>query len=213
MSHYKLLTGFVFVNLVGAGLAALVLRPVDKKPLPVLKGHHYWANHVAFSPDGKVLASAAGMLDRAGEVTLWDMVSGEAKLHLELTPGTVYAVAFSPDGALLATAHEDDMVRLWDTTNGRQVRTLSGHTDRVCAVLFSPDGKSLASNSRDYSVRLWDLASGRQRWVASGFGQMAFSRDNQLLLAGGGPRGTIRIWDVATGREKAPLEGCSMWVL
>src|SRR5207244_4381157 len=102
MSHYKLLTGFVFLNLAAAGLGALVLRPVDKKPLPVLKGHHYWVNHVAFSPDGKLLASAAGMLDRAGEVTLWDMVSGEAKLHLELTPGTVYARAFSPRCSLPA---------------------------------------------------------------------------------------------------------------
>src|SRR5437660_5340109 len=171
MRHYKLIAVFAAVNLLAASLGIVAFRDSDKQPLPVLKGHHYWVNHVAFSPDGKLLASAAGMLDRAGEVTLWDMAGGEEKLRLDLTPGAVYAVTFSPDGAMLATAHEDDTIRLWDAASGRPLRALSGHTDRICAVLFSPDGKMLASNSRDYTVRLWDVKSGRQRWRASRFGQ------------------------------------------
>src|SRR2546421_2115748 len=112
MRHYKLIAVFAAVNLLAASLGIVAFRDSDKEPLPILKGHRYWVQHVAFSPDGKLLASAAGMLDRAGEVILWDVATGEERLHLGGHNGAVNAVAFSPNGALLATANEDHTVRL-----------------------------------------------------------------------------------------------------
>ena len=76
--------------------------------------------------------------------------------------GGVQAVAFAPDGRLLATAGDDGTVRLWDPATGNQVRELTGHTDRVLAVAFAPDGRLLATAGDDGTVRLWDPATGNQ---------------------------------------------------
>ncbi len=76
---------------------------------------------------------------------------------LEGHTGWVLSVAFSPDGALLASGSNDNTVRLWRVSDGAQLRTLEGHTDEVRSVAFSPDGRLLASGSRDGTVRLWGV--------------------------------------------------------
>ena len=72
----------------------------------------------------------------------------------------VTSVAFSPDGALLASASRDNTVRVWDAATGAAVKTLEGHTQEVMSVAFSPDGALLASASWDNTVRVWDAATG-----------------------------------------------------
>ena len=78
--------------------------------------------------------------------------------------GAVTAVAFSPDGRLLASAGGDGTVRLWDPATGAEQATLTGHNGRVDAVAFSPDGRLLASGGDDGTVRLWDPATGAEPW-------------------------------------------------
>jgi hypothetical protein len=110
-------------------------------------------NSIAFSPDGRRLASASA--DKT--MRLWDVASGAAVRTLEGHQDAVNGVAFSPDGRWLASASADKTVRLWDVASGAAVRTLEGHQGWVFGVAFSPDGRRLASASRDKTVRLWDL--------------------------------------------------------
>jgi len=105
---------------------------------------------VAFSPDGKLLASAGS----DAVVCLWEVSTGEGVHRLVGHTDEVEAVAFSPDGKLLASGARDKMVRLWEVSTGSPVRALKGHTSWVRDVAFSPDGM-LASCGNDNTVRFW----------------------------------------------------------
>ena len=88
-------------------------------------------------------------------IYLWDTQSGAVRQTLKGHSAFVCAVAFAPDGKILASASHDTTVRLWDTQSGAVRQTLKGHSDFVYAVAFAPDGKILASASHDKTVRLW----------------------------------------------------------
>ena len=143
--------------------------------------HSVWVNAVAFSHDGRLLASASG----DGKVRLWDAGTPEQVQKLEGHSGRVNAIAFSPDGRLLASASDDETVRLWDTATEEQVQKLEGHSDWVNAVAFSPNSRLLASASYDKTVRLWDAATGEQVQKLEGYSgwvnAIAFSHDGQGL--------------------------------
>jgi WD40 repeat protein len=125
--------------------------------------------------------------------------------------GWVFAVAFSPDGQLLASGGEDETVRLWDPATGEHRHTLTGHTGRVYGVAFSPDRRLLASSGGDYeTVRLWDPATGEHRHTLTGHTDwvygVAFSPDGQLLASASRNK-TVRLWDPATGEHRHTLTG------
>jgi WD40 repeat protein len=121
-------------------------------------GHLSWVNAVAFSADGKTLASASS--DET--VKLWDASSGAELQTLVGHWDSVNTVAFSADGKTLASASSDETVKLWDASSGAELQTLKGHWDSVNTVAFSADSKTLASASSDETVKLWDASSGAE---------------------------------------------------
>ncbi|KAG4442537.1 hypothetical protein IFR05_001949 [Cadophora sp. M221] len=128
--------------------------------LQVLEGHTGGVSSVAFSPDGKQIAS--GSYDET--VRRWDAATGQQMLPaLEGHTSYVSSVAFSPDGKQIVSGSYDRTVRRWDAATGQQLLpALEGHTAAVNSVTFSPDGKQIVSGSYNGTVRRWDAATGQQ---------------------------------------------------
>jgi WD40 repeat protein len=176
-----------------------------------LTGHTAIVRCVAFSRDGKLLASGGGRNN--WPVKLWDVASGKEIAELKGHKGPIASLAFGP-GGLLATGSFDHDVILWDTDRPADppLATLKGHTDVVSSLAFSPDGKTLASASifRDQSLRLWDVdrreERARLKGHTAGILAVAFAPDGQTVATGGGDA-VIRLWDPTSGRERMVLPG------
>jgi WD40 repeat protein/tRNA A-37 threonylcarbamoyl transferase component Bud32 len=170
---------------------------------------------MAFSPDGRRLLVGAGANidyepNRPGDLVIWDVGTGEKVLSLVGHSGAIGAVAFSPDGRLVASTASDKMVRLWDVATGREVlRLISGYDRNVNAVEFSPDGRLLASSSTNAVVRLWDVATGRELPALRGHLAppvfLRFQPDSSLVS--NSTDGVIKRWDLATDPEAMTLRG------
>jgi RNA polymerase sigma factor (sigma-70 family) len=176
------------------------------KEMRRFEGHQGWVWGVAFSPDGKTLASCSA----DGSVRLWEVATGKEQHRFIGHDSQVFWVAFSPDGKVLTSCSQDQTVRLWEAATGKELHRLEGHQDKVPGVAFSPDGKTVASASGDRTIRLWDCARGTQLRTftghEAGIDFVAFSPDGKTLASGSDDR-TVRLWTVATGKELRKLEG------
>jgi WD40 repeat protein len=190
----------------GAPLAQPAAEPKIQIKGPFNSGIVY---SVAFSPDGKILASGSG----DNTIRLWDVRTGRLIRSFTGHGKQVNSVAFSPDGKTLVSASADLSIKLWDVVSGRIIRLFSGHSSAVYSVAFSPDGKTLASagsGGNDSALRLWDVSTGRpirsfeerNYWLTS----VAFSPDGKMI-ASGSSEYVIKLWDVGDGKLIRSLVG------
>ena len=188
---------------------------VDQRFVPTaqtLSGHAGLVFSVAWSPDGKQLASANGDTT----IKIWDVSTGQVVQTLSGHADVVLSVAWSPDGKWLASGGDDTTIKIWDISTGHVVQTLSGHADVVKSVAWSPDGKQLASGSYDQTIKIWDISTGQVVQTLSGHAgwveSVAWSPDGKQLASGSGDK-TIKIWDVSTGHVVQTLSGHAGGVL
>jgi WD40 repeat protein len=183
-----------------------------------LEGHNESVLAAHFSPDGSLLVTAS----EDYKVRLWEVASGTllrtigGRIEPVVIPGVdtdtdqARAVAFHPDGAVVASGGEDNLVHLWDVGAGTEIQTLAAHTDTVRSIAFSPTGDRIATGSEDSSVRLWDGITGEPLRKLTGYTatvtSVAFSPDGNRLVAAGDPH-TVLVWNLQNSGEVQALVG------
>ncbi len=157
---------------------------------------------VAFFPDGQ--RAVSGAADKA--LRIWDLAKKTPIKAVEkAAENTIYSVAVSPKGDLIATAGDDKLVKFFQPADGKELRKAAGHTAAVYTVAFSPDGAKLASGSVDKTVRIWNVADAKELAKLSGHPDdvysLNFSKDG-TRLASAGYAGNVLVWDLASSKEK-----------
>ncbi len=180
------------------------------RELKALEGQEDGVHRVTTSADGTHIATEANAKGR-----VWNLNDGTS-IVLDGLTGPVAAIAFSPNGKLVATEATSDekkpgaVPRIWDATSGLERHKLEGHEEAVSALAFSPDGNLLATSSWDSTARIWDVATGRQLRILRGhtapLTSVRFDPQGGRLVTGSYD-GTARVWEVATGKEIFALRG------
>ena len=195
--------GFREPGCVGHGLGRR-----DRRAGPRLARHTSSVSSVAFSPNGRLLAT--GSTDWTAKV--WDLASGKLRHSLDGHREAVLAVAFAPDGRTLATSCRDGKARLWDVAAGTERRALLSHAGAAGPLVFLPDGRSLITGGADGSIRRWDPGDGhlealRLHAHAGTVSALAASADGQRL-ASIGADGDLKNWDVAAHLVARTVRRC-----
>jgi WD40 repeat protein/mono/diheme cytochrome c family protein len=172
----------------------------DIKPTASVKAA---ISSLAFSPNGAMLA-----LGSYKEIELLNASDRKIVNKIAGAANQVRAVAFSPDGKLLAAAGGNPAqfgeVKLYNVSDGKELATMRGHRDNIFALAFSPDGKMIATCSYDKMIKLWDVASGKELKTLKDHTDavfaVAFSPDGKRLASAAADR-TVKIWDATTGER------------
>jgi WD40 repeat protein/serine/threonine protein kinase/tetratricopeptide (TPR) repeat protein len=199
----------------------LLLRHVCHSELFTLEKNTGWICGVAYSGDGKLLASGGTgnpfhrddpARIQPGEIVLWDAATGREIRTLRGHKHNLLAIAFSPDGKRIASSSEDRTVRLWDVSTGEQVQVWAVGS-MPWGVAFRPDGREVAAPGRDGNVLRWDVSTRQPldpwRTDLRDLWSVVFSPDGKWLAAEEGS-GKIQVVDTATGAAAATI-GASAW--
>lgn len=185
---------------------------IGKSPAPgitlrqALRGHNDIIHHIAWSPDGKLLASPSS--DKT--IQIWNLHTGRSFRVLKGPDTSFLSVSWSPDSKQLVSASSDGVVRLWDITNGKLLRDLRGHNDLVHSVAWSPNSQRIASSADDARIHLWNANNGELLQTFIGHTGSVYNviwSPNGQHLASSSEDKTIRIWNVITGKQTQIMEG------
>ncbi|KAA8641922.1 uncharacterized protein ATNIH1004_010861 [Aspergillus tanneri] len=182
---------------------------LDGTYLPVL-------NRLLINQNGHLIESQDQVveIDKIAVCCKEELWSAELQT-LEGHSGTVWSLAFSPDGQVLASGSYDSTINFWDPITGELQQTIKGHSDLVRSLAFSADGKVLASCSDDRTIKLWNPTTGELQQTLEGHldsvCSLSFSQDKPVLASGSNDK-TIKLWDFTTGKLWQTLEGHSNWV-
>lgn len=183
---------------VGRGFTVAILDAVTGHVRQILPGGTGCALAVAFSPDGRLLVSAA----KDGSIRVWDAQRGALLLDAETEPAWAMTLAFSPDSSTLLSASDSGPVRVWDMPRCELIRAVGGQVSWFYAAAFSPAGDLFAAALANGSVRVWDARSGATvATIAAPIGPypcLCFSADGALVFT---PSSDDRIsaWDARRG--------------
>jgi WD40 repeat protein len=177
---------------------------------PVKASHLSIVEALAFSPDGKFLASGSFQ-----EVSLWDVQTGVLRQKLTGFVDRVVALAFSPNGKLLATGggapSEDGEIKVFEIPSGKLIVDIkNGHSDTVFGVCFSPDSTKLATCGADKFVKVFEIPSGKFLKAFEGHTHHVLDvgwKADGKLLASAGADNFIKVWDYEKGEQVRPIAG------
>jgi WD40 repeat protein len=192
------------------------------KKLLTLNGDSWIGKNVAFSPDGKRLATTGNPEGKAHVLTVWDLQTGKPFLSLDHEHDLVCGVAFNSDGSRLVSvgggsgrlpmsAAVIGAVKVWDAKSGESLLTFNSNTSRIRSVAFSPDDKRLAATSTlEKTVAVWDAKTGKEVFTLKGHtdrvNDVAYSPDGKQIATASADW-TVKLWDAQTGEELHTFKG------